>query len=176
MENDEEKNVPEGISRKVSQYSASVENPPKDAQSGPIPSDDEQVSAATLVYRKYRPFILAAVAMVIIGWWISSIVLKATRHRWIVQTLFAWFFVLVIAFRFIPNSVVTKPVGTVWEECVQNPFYKLPYYTRLSLGWLCLVRVAFDLLKPFESIPAYTAWHCLWLCFRVSPPREHQLW
>lgn len=33
-------------------------------------------------WRRYRPFILAGVAAVILGWWISSIVLKATRHRW----------------------------------------------------------------------------------------------
>jgi len=33
-------------------------------------------------YAKYRPFILAALALVILGWWISSIVLEATRPRW----------------------------------------------------------------------------------------------
>lgn len=33
-------------------------------------------------YMKYRPFILGALALLILGWWISSIVLKATRHRW----------------------------------------------------------------------------------------------
>jgi len=36
-------------------------------------------------YAKYRPFILTALALVILGWWISSIVLKATRHRWCVM-------------------------------------------------------------------------------------------
>lgn len=33
-------------------------------------------------YMKFRPYILGAVALVILGWWISSTVLKATRHRW----------------------------------------------------------------------------------------------
>ncbi|KAE9401627.1 hypothetical protein BT96DRAFT_856350 [Gymnopus androsaceus JB14] len=115
----------------------------KDRESGPIVSEEEEVSSSTLFYQRYRPFILAGVAAVIIGWWISATVLKATRHRWIVQTLFAWFFVLVIVFRFIPNSVITKPVGRVWETSVQGPFYTLPYYTRLALGWLCLIGIVF---------------------------------
>jgi len=34
---------------------------------------------------KARPFILGGIAVVILGWWISSIVLPATRHRWCVS-------------------------------------------------------------------------------------------
>ncbi|KAJ3759667.1 Na+ dependent nucleoside transporter C-terminus-domain-containing protein [Lentinula raphanica] len=135
------------VTRKTSQSSASIDKQTeKDIGSDPVlkvEEPDEEVSRSTLLYQRYRPFILAAVAAVIIGWWISATVLKATRHRWIVQTLFAWFFVLVIAFRFIPNSVVSKPVGAVWEACVQEPFFKLPYYTRLTLGWLCLLAIVF---------------------------------
>ena len=33
-------------------------------------------------YAKSRSFILAALAALILGWWISSTVLKVTRHRW----------------------------------------------------------------------------------------------
>ena len=35
-------------------------------------------------YERLRPFILAGLALLILGWWISSIVLPATRHRWFV--------------------------------------------------------------------------------------------
>ena len=35
-------------------------------------------------YQRLRPFILAGLALLILGWWISSIVLPATRHRWFV--------------------------------------------------------------------------------------------
>ena len=35
-------------------------------------------------YERLRPFILGGIALVILGWWISSIVLPATRHRWCV--------------------------------------------------------------------------------------------
>jgi len=33
-------------------------------------------------HTKYKPFILGALALLILGWWISATVLKATRHRW----------------------------------------------------------------------------------------------
>lgn len=33
---------------------------------------------------KYKPFILTALALVILGWWISSTILEKTRHRWYV--------------------------------------------------------------------------------------------
>ena len=49
----------------------------------------------------------------------------------------------IIAFRYIPNSVVAKPVSVVWLAAVQDPWYKLPYRTRLSIGWLCLLGIIF---------------------------------
>ena len=36
-------------------------------------------------YARLRPFILGGIALVILGWWISSIALPATRHRWSVS-------------------------------------------------------------------------------------------
>ncbi|THV06804.1 hypothetical protein K435DRAFT_825863 [Dendrothele bispora CBS 962.96] len=110
----------------------------------------QQEPAAPTFYQRFRPWILAGIAAVIIGWWISATILPATRHRWIVQTLFAWFFVLVIAFRFIPNSVVSKPVGAVWQTTVQGPFFSLPYYARLSIGWLCLLAIVFGSAFGFK--------------------------
>lgn len=85
----------------------------------------------------------------------------------IVQTIFAWAFILyamafeipsrvtdkrnsIIAFRFIPNSVISKPVAAVWIPLVQIPFYRLPYYTRLSLGWLCLLGIIFGSAFGFK--------------------------
>lgn len=34
------------------------------------------------LYPKLRPYILTALALLILGWWISATALKATRHRW----------------------------------------------------------------------------------------------
>ncbi|CAE6454818.1 unnamed protein product [Rhizoctonia solani] len=95
------------------------------------------------LYQRYRPFILAAVALVILGWWISATVLEATRHRWIVQTFWAWFFILIIAFRFLPNSIVTTPVSAVWQPLISRPFFSLSYRVRLAMGWLALLGIVF---------------------------------
>ena len=88
--------------------------------------------------RRVKLFTLAAV---ILAWWISSTVLQATRHRWIVQTILAWSILAIIAFRFIPNSVVTRPVEAVWIPLVQEPFFALPKYVRYGMGWLALVAI-----------------------------------
>ena len=56
--------------------------------------DEEKIPAHTAIaviaqekqspglYPKFRPYILTALALLILGWWISATVLKATRHRW----------------------------------------------------------------------------------------------
>ena len=84
----------------------------------------------------------------------------------IVQTIWAWFFILVIAFRYIPNSVVTKPVGAVWGTLISKPFFKLPWVVRLAVGWAVLLAIVFgsafgfplpsvglSLLSPFVRFP-----------------------
>lgn len=55
-----------------------------------------------------------------------------------------------IAFRFIPNSIVTRPVEAVWVPCVQTPFFKLPYTVRLAMGWLALLGIVFGSAFGFE--------------------------
>jgi CNT family concentrative nucleoside transporter len=84
---------------------------------------------------------LGALTGLILAWWISSTILRATRHRWIVQTIFAWSFIAIIAFRFIPNSVVTRPVEAVWIPLVQKPFFALPRFARYAMGWLALLAI-----------------------------------
>jgi CNT family concentrative nucleoside transporter len=104
---------------------------------------DEGKQARNTFDKRLRVFILIALAALILGWWISSTILTATRGQWVVQTVFAWFFLLIIAFRFIPNSVVTEPITAVWVPCVQVPWYKLPRTARLTIGWLCLLAIVF---------------------------------
>ncbi|KAK2467818.1 hypothetical protein APHAL10511_000113 [Amanita phalloides] len=112
--------------------------------------DDAGQQRQKELYAKFRPFILGTLAAIILGWWVSATILEATRHRWIVQTLFAWAFILIIAFRFIPNSVVSRPVAALWVPTVQEPFYRLPYRIRLSLGWLCLIGIVFGSAFGFK--------------------------
>ena len=107
-------------------------------------------------WQRARPYVLTALVLLILGWWISATVLKATRHRWIPQTLWAWFFILVIAFRFIPNRVVTNPVEAVWQPLVSRPFMRLPYHVRLAAGWLCLLGIVFGSAFGFPTKPGTT--------------------
>ncbi|PPQ98427.1 hypothetical protein CVT24_004106 [Panaeolus cyanescens] len=116
------------------------------------PVEDEEPARPSFA-KKYRHFILAGLAAVILGWWISATVLKATRHRWIPQTVIAWAFLLIIAFRYIPNSVVTRPVEAVWVPCVATPWNKLSYRARLAVGWLCLLGIVFGSAFGFPLEP-----------------------
>lgn len=43
---------------------------------------EESQTKRVSFWTKYRPFILAGIAVVILGWWISATIMKATRHRW----------------------------------------------------------------------------------------------
>lgn len=97
--------------------------------------------------RHLKLFTLVAL---VLGWWISATVFHATRHRWIVQTFFAWSFVAIIAFRFIPNSVVTHPVEAVWIPLIQKPFFALPKYVRYGLGWIALLAIVLGSAFGFE--------------------------
>ena len=90
------------------------------------------------LFRNSKLFALAALILV---WWISATVLHATRHRWIVQTFFAGSSITIIAFRFIPNSIVTRPIEAVWIPLIQRPFFALPKYVRYGLGWLSLLTI-----------------------------------
>jgi CNT family concentrative nucleoside transporter len=118
-----------------------------------VDEDIEKSQARRAIFwSKYRPFILTGVATMIFGWWVSATVLKATRHRWIVQTFFAWFLIIVIAWRFIPNSVVTRPVGAFWLPCVQDPWLKLHRNLRLAIGWLCLLGIIFGSAFGFKPV------------------------
>lgn len=49
----------------------------------------------------------------------------------------------IIAFRFIPNSVVSKPVAAVWGPVVADPWNRAPRVVRYTLGWLALLTIVF---------------------------------
>lgn len=58
---------------------------PAEGEKGAPQEDVEETKERSWTsYQRLRPFILAGCVLVILGWWISSIVLPATRHRWFV--------------------------------------------------------------------------------------------
>lgn len=46
------------------------------------PIDDRDDTKPPTFYTKWRPLILGALALVILGWWISATIMHTTRHRW----------------------------------------------------------------------------------------------
>ncbi|KAG8917113.1 hypothetical protein FRC00_014022, partial [Tulasnella sp. 408] len=44
-------------------------------------SSEEDSKPHNPLYPRLRPFILAGLALLILGWWISATILPATRHR-----------------------------------------------------------------------------------------------
>lgn len=113
--------------------------------------DEEGTSWLSRHHLLVHRVVLISLAALILGWWVSATILTATRHRWIVQTLFAWFFLAIIAFRFIPNSVVTRPVEAVWVPVVQKPFFALPRSVRLAMGWGALLAIVFGSAFGFKA-------------------------
>ncbi|ETW80959.1 concentrative nucleoside cotransporter [Heterobasidion irregulare TC 32-1] len=112
--------------------------------------DEESTSWFSRHHLLVHRVVLISLAALILGWWVSATILTATRHRWIVQTLFAWFFLAIIAFRFIPNSAVTRPVEAFWVPVVQKPFFALPRLVRLAMGWGALLAIVFGSAFGFK--------------------------
>jgi CNT family concentrative nucleoside transporter len=139
----EKKSSTDSISKKqgVPSHGGDAEVNVNDVAIPSLYKDKEKPSWVSRNHSLVRRLKLFALAALILGWWISSITLHATRHRWIVQTFFAWSFIAIIAFRFISNSVVTRPVEAVWIPLVQKPFFTLPKYVRYGLGWLALLAI-----------------------------------
>ena len=67
---------------------------------GHVESDSEK-SHHSEFYSRARPFILFGLAVVILGWWISATILKATRHRW-----------QVTSFTFLQKEANKRPTGS----------------------------------------------------------------
>jgi CNT family concentrative nucleoside transporter len=140
----------EVVLEKKSSHSASINNEKKcqgDVEELVVDSTFEEGSSRR--HSSVRVVGLVGLALLILGWWISSITLQATRHRWIVQTFFAWSFILIIAFRFIPNSVM-RPFEAVWFSLIERPFFRIPKYIRFTLGWLSLIAIVLGTAFGFK--------------------------
>ncbi|TFY57045.1 hypothetical protein EVJ58_g7273 [Rhodofomes roseus] len=93
--------APDVVERKPSRASSFSDSKEKQhdpevqtAQEGSQDQDEKRKSAWDVVRPALRPVILLGLAAAILGWWICSTILKDTRHRWIVQTFWAWFFLI----------------------------------------------------------------------------------
>lgn len=118
--------------------------------------DEEQeegkLKAKIKAYRHiYRPIAHALLIAFGLGFWIPTIIVN--RRYWIPVTVIVWFFIALILFRYIPNTVVTRPVEKVWTSAVSEPWFKLGYRVRLAIGWLCLLALCFGSAFGFKPEP-----------------------
>ena len=69
----------------ISEFSSVLGNTKSSGiEEGTSQGDSEENRGYSGYYERLRPFILVGLALLILGWWISSIVLPETRHRWFV--------------------------------------------------------------------------------------------
>ncbi|PWN45438.1 hypothetical protein IE81DRAFT_320199 [Ceraceosorus guamensis] len=82
----------------------------------------------------------------LLGWWIPSIINERVRHRWIVATIFSWFFILLILMhksRYIPQRPIVRVISAVWTTAAEKPWSRIPYKGKLAVGWLSLAVLVF---------------------------------
>ncbi|GJJ13673.1 hypothetical protein Clacol_007929 [Clathrus columnatus] len=82
-------------------------------------------------------------AAVTLAWWVSGLVVKETKHEWIPRSIWAWFFLLVTLFRYIPASIISKPIGAVWSAAIANPFSNFSSRAKLGMLWACALAITF---------------------------------
>ena len=92
---------PDVVERKTTRTSSFSDSKVKEhdpevqtAHEGSQEHDEKDAARWAAARPLLRPTILFALAAGILGWWICSTILKDTRHRWIVQTFWAWFFIM----------------------------------------------------------------------------------
>ncbi|KAA1118719.1 hypothetical protein PGT21_003408 [Puccinia graminis f. sp. tritici] len=82
--------------------------------------------------------------LVLLGWWISGLVLRRTRHKWVVTTFWTWLILLIIIFRWVPTKYVARPIGNTYMTLIGNPIMRFTNpRARLSIGWLILLGLWF---------------------------------
>ena len=83
--NSEKQNIVERKPSNSDSSSVLKQANPAGVEKGASQGDVEEVKERSWSsYERLRPFILVGLALLILAWWISSIVLPATRHRWFV--------------------------------------------------------------------------------------------
>ncbi|GAA94992.1 glycoside hydrolase family 63 protein [Mixia osmundae IAM 14324] len=97
-------------------------------------TDEPHKYSLASLYIRFRALVHLVLVAVLLGWWISGLVLPRTRHYWIITTVWAWFFILLICFQWVPTSIFSDPIERSWNATVSRGFWSLSYMTRLSIG------------------------------------------
>jgi len=88
------------------------------------------------VKETYHPCLLI---IILFGWWIATILVKSARSPVVVASIIVWFFILLIIAQYVPNRVITKPVGEAWSASISTPFFKINRRIRFGIAWVLLL-------------------------------------
>ncbi|KNF00216.1 hypothetical protein PSTG_06630 [Puccinia striiformis f. sp. tritici PST-78] len=90
--------------------------------------------------RYKRMVVHLLLVVVILGWWISGLALKRTRHKWVITTFWTWLILMIIFFRWVPTKYVARPIGNTYMTLIGRPVMKLTNErVRLGIGWSVLL-------------------------------------
>ncbi|CBQ72064.1 related to Sodium/nucleoside cotransporter [Sporisorium reilianum SRZ2] len=92
----------------------------------------------------------------ILGWWLPGIIREETRHRWVITTIWSWFFILLILFhndRYISKAPFANAIEAVWTRCAAEPWSKVPHYGQIGIGWVALLALYFGSAFGIKEVP-----------------------
>ncbi|SJX61937.1 related to Sodium/nucleoside cotransporter [Sporisorium reilianum f. sp. reilianum] len=92
----------------------------------------------------------------ILGWWLPGIIREETRHRWVITTIWSWFFILFILFhndRYISKAPFANAIEAVWTRCAAEPWSKVPHYGQIGIGWVALLALYFGSAFGIKEVP-----------------------
>ncbi|PWN47740.1 hypothetical protein IE53DRAFT_381898 [Violaceomyces palustris] len=135
----------------------------KPAEEAKVPGGNDvqptRISAAISSIFKHKAVIIARdmfLIGLILGWWLPGIIREETRHRWVITTIWSWFFILLILFhnnRYLPKRPFALAIGAAWTTCLGKPWSRVPHYGRLAIGWLCLLALYFGSAFGIKEVP-----------------------
>lgn len=109
-----------------------------------------------LHHRATRVILDMGLICLLLGWWLPGIIREETRHRWVITTIWSWFFILLILFhndRYISKAPFQNAIGAAWTTVVAKPWGMIPHYPRIAIGWLALLALYFGSAFGIKEIP-----------------------
>ncbi|EPQ29257.1 uncharacterized protein PFL1_03012 [Pseudozyma flocculosa PF-1] len=92
----------------------------------------------------------------ILGWWLPGIIREETRHKWVITTIWSWFFILLILFhndRYLPKKPFANGIEFVWTRIAANPWSRIPYYGKLAVGWIAILALFLGSAFGIKEVP-----------------------
>ncbi|CAH7683794.1 Na+ dependent nucleoside transporter C-terminus-domain-containing protein, partial [Phakopsora pachyrhizi] len=77
--------------------------------------------------------------ILLLGWWISGLILPQTRHQWVITTFWTWFLLIIIFNCWLPSKLLTQPISKICKKLIMKPLGRLSRWLKILLCSCCLV-------------------------------------